>query len=307
MPTIRRRRSSLNGRGGQHRSATATHRQATHLRRRRLMSSGEARAMGTDGCGAPSLLGVVGGVYRLSSCMPPRGVSTLFTFGDAAAGDGDCVAGGGCASVPPGSGPLDGQSLDGVSALISVAKPPGRNVTTDGVLCKAAVQSASLIRRGRTDAAQMHRRKCTGHKSPFRQKPPPHTTSPLPIHSQCRPLRPSTRCSRGRRAESWLRYARVPIHSRPPRARLTPRRPAATESHLRRAAPHDRRQERKGPGGESGPGPAARGLVPAVQASLLVLTRPRVPCARVYQAALFKSKITTLKDRKKVNGKRVWV
>ena len=47
--------------------------------------------------------------------------------------------------------------------------------------------------------------------------------------------------------------------------------------------------------------------MPAVQASLLVLTRPRVPCARVYQAALFKSKITTLKDRKKVNGKRVWV
>ena len=168
------------GGGGQQRSATATHRQATHLRRRRLMSSGEARAMGTDGCGAPSFLGVVGGVYRLSSCMPPRGVSTLFTLGDAAAGDGDCVAGGGCASVPPGSGPLDGQSLDGVSALISVAKPPGRNVTTDGVLCKAAVQSASLIRRGRTDAAQMHRQKCTGHKSPFRQKPPYTHNLPTP-------------------------------------------------------------------------------------------------------------------------------
>lgn len=78
-----------------------------------------------------------------------------------------------------------------------------------------------------------------------------------------------------------------------PRACRSP--PLCTEPHLRRAPPDHRRQEREGPGG------ARRVPVPRCASGLVL------PVVYRAQIALFKNKITALKDRKKVHGKKSWV
>ena len=137
---------------------------------------------------------------------------------------------------------------------------------------------------------------CTGHKCLFRQKPPPQphhsqSTHNVDFYVQVR----DAQGEGGQRAGQGTRVCRS-CHARP--ALVSPRAPPQnhTFAELLRitGAKNDKALEVS----------RGRGLPRALPASY---DSARVSCARVYQAALFKNKITTLKDRKKVNGKRVWV